>query len=131
MNATAGVYTGMSVSDAIRAVEGDGFTYITYGDGDTVTSQIPAVGAEVPKGGTVVLFTDSKSETKTVTVPDLTGMTMAEANRSAAMFNLNLNISGATTTGTCISYTQDIEAGTKVPPGTVITVGFIETAVED
>ncbi|MDD5923228.1 MAG: penicillin-binding transpeptidase domain-containing protein [Clostridia bacterium] len=131
MSTTAGAYTGVSVDEAKQTAEQDGFNVIVYGNGDTVLSQIPSGGAEMPQEGTVVLFTDEKSEQDVVTVPDLTGMTISEANRSAAMFNLNLSISGSASSSNCISYSQDIEAGTQVKPGTVITVSFCETDIAD
>ena len=131
MNTTAGAYTGVSVKDAKTAVINDGFSPVVYGDGDTVLSQIPAGGATIPQDGTVVLFTDENSETQTVKVPDLVGMSLAEANRSAALYNLNLCISGSASDTNCISYSQDIEADTEVKPGTLITVSFCETSVAD
>lgn len=131
MSVSAGAYTGVSVEDAKATAQADGFNVIVYGNGDTVLSQIPSGGAEIPKEGTIVLFTDENSEQELVEVPDLTGMDVAEANRSAALFNLNLKISGSATNSSCISYSQDIAPKTKVKPGTVITVSFRETGVSD
>ncbi len=131
MSTTAGAYTGVSVSDAKTAVINDGFAPVVYGNGDVVLSQIPAGGATIPQDGTVVLFTDENAEKEMVKVPDLVGMSIAEANRSAALFNLNVSISGSASSSNCISYSQDIEADTEVKPGTVITVSFCETGVAD
>ncbi|NLG92998.1 MAG: PASTA domain-containing protein, partial [Clostridiales bacterium] len=81
----------------------------------------------IPQTGTMVLFTDEKSSDTTGTVPKLTGMSLAAANKAAANAGLNISITGAALTGTNpVSNSQSIAAGTKVPPGTVIVVGFIE-----
>lgn len=98
-----------------------------FGNGDKVISQVPEPGKAIPQKGTVVLFTDEDSSNKTVTVPNLVNMSLASANTTAANAGINISISGAALTGTnAVSNSQSIEAGTKVPPGTVVTVSFIE-----
>ena len=98
-----------------------------FGNGDKVISQVPEPGKAIPQKGTVVLFTDEDSSNKTVTVPNLVNMSLASANTTAANAGINISISGAALTGTnAVSNSQSIEAGTKVRPGTVVTVSFIE-----
>lgn len=98
-----------------------------YGSGDTVLRQIPEAGKMIPQNGTVVLMTDATSESKQVTVPSLTGMTLSKANSVAAEAGINITVSGAALTGgKAQSHSQSIAAGTKVAPGTVVNVGFIE-----
>jgi stage V sporulation protein D (sporulation-specific penicillin-binding protein) len=89
---------------------------------------VPQAGKSIPKGGRVVLFTDQESQQKTVVVPDFVGLTLAQVNERAAEAGVNISVSGAALTGTtnAVSSLQDIEAGTKVSPGTVVTVSFIE-----
>lgn len=123
VDASAGDYTGVSVDEAKAAVEADGFTATVKGNGSTVISQIPTVSSALQKGGSIVLYTDSDSQTETVSVPNLIGLSPDEVNSVASAYGLNVSFSGATTsTGT--SSSQDIEAGTSVSPGTVITVSF-------
>lgn len=125
--------TGQKVSQAKNAVSSLSLTPLIYGEGDTVLSQVPEPGKSVPKGGRVILFTDKESEEKTVTVPNLAGLSLAQANERAAEAGINISISGAALTGTtnAVSSLQDIAPETKVPPGTVVTVSFIEpSAVE-
>ncbi|MCD8026094.1 MAG: PASTA domain-containing protein [Clostridiales bacterium] len=123
IDVTAGDYTGLSVSEAEAAAEEDGFTTTVKGDGETVISQIPAASASIPNGGNVVLYTDSDSADETVEVPSFVGYSVSEVNSIASSYGLNVSFSGAASSGV-ISTEQDIEAGTSVSPGTVITVTF-------
>lgn len=127
VDASAGDYTGVSVDEAKTAVEADGFTATVKGNGSTVISQIPTVSSGLQKGGSIVLYTDSDSQSETVSVPSLIGLSPDEVNDVASAYGLNVSFSGATTSsGT--SSSQDIEAGTSVSPGTVITVSFADSS---
>lgn len=127
VDASAGDYTGVSVDEAKTAVEADGFTATVKGNGSTVISQIPTVSSGLQKGGSIVLYTDSDSRSETISVPSLIGLSPDEVNSVASDYGLNVSFSGATTSsGT--SSSQDIEAGTSVSPGTVITVSFADSS---
>lgn len=127
VDASAGDYTGVSVDEAKTAVEADGFTATVKGNGSTVISQIPTVSSGLQKGGSIVLYTDSDSQSETVSVPSLIGLSPDEVNSVASAYGLNVSFSGATTSsGT--SSSQDIEVGTSVSPGTVITVSFADSS---
>ena len=121
VDASAGDYTGVSVDEA------NGFTATVKGNGSTVISQIPTVSSGLQKGGSIVLYTDSDSQSETVSVPSLIGLSPDEVNDVASAYGLNVSFSGATTSsGT--SSSQNIEAGTSVSPGTVITVSFADSS---
>lgn len=127
VDASAGDYTGISVDEAKTAVEADGFTATVKGNGSTVISQIPTVSSGLQKGGSIVLYTDSDSQSETVSVPSLIGLSPDEVNNVASAYGLNVSFSGATTSsGT--SSSQNVEAGTSVSPGTVITVSFADSS---
>lgn len=127
VDASAGDYTGVSVDEAKTAVEADGFTATVKGNGSTVISQIPTVSSGLQKGGSIVLYTDSDSQSETVSVPSFIGLSPDEVNDVASAYGLNVSFSGATTSsGT--SSSQNIEAGTSVSPGTVITVSFADSS---
>ena len=118
---------GQSAAEAKNKLSSAGLVAKTYGEGDKVVSQVPLPGKTVPQGGTVVLFLDEQSKGQTATVPNLIGLSLAQANEKAAEAGINISITGAALTGTdAVSSLQDIAAGTKVPPGTVVTVSFIE-----
>lgn len=127
VDASAGDYTGVSVDEAKTAVEADGFTATVKGNGSTVISQIPTVSSGLQKGGSIVLYTDSDSQSETVSVPSLIGLSPDEVNDVASAYGLNVSFSGATTSSRTSS-SQNVEAGTSVSPGTVITVSFADSS---
>jgi stage V sporulation protein D (sporulation-specific penicillin-binding protein) len=118
---------GKSVAAAKNEVAKNNLSVRVYGDGKTVTSQVPEPGKDIPKSGTVVLFTDSASASKQVTVPSLTNLSLSDANQKAADAGINITITGAAlTSSAAVSSSQDVAAGMKVAPGTVVTVTFSE-----
>ena len=104
---------------------------VIYGTGDTVISQIPDVSTKIPKGGTIVLYTDKDSISKRAIVPQFVGKTLAAANREASAARLNIKIKGISSTSSgflCTS--QSIAAGAEVKPGTVIALSFSQNKSE-
>ena len=127
LDTTTPSVTGNELRTAKETISNASLSCKVMGSGDTVVAQIPEGGKAIPKGGTVILYTDESSTETTVEVPALTGLTLSQANETAAQYNLNLKITGAALTGSNVtSDTQDIEPGTKVAPGTVITVNFVD-----
>ena len=119
--------TGKKLDVAKAALQKLSLKQKVYGSGDTVLKQIPESGKSIPQNGTVVLMTDAESESRQVTVPNLMGMTLTQANSAAAEAGINITVSGAALTGgKAQSHSQSIAAGTKVSPGTVVNVGYVE-----
>lgn len=115
--------TGLSLAKAREALSG--FTVRTVGEGSTVVDQMPAEGQLIPENGVVVLYTDKTSEKKQVAVPDLTGLSVSEANQKALEYGLNPKIFGnSLTMGESVSYKQSEAEGTQVEEGTVVTIYF-------
>lgn len=123
VDVSASNYVGLSVSEAQTAAETDGFNVTVKGDGETVVSQIPAASSTLSKGGNIVLYTDSDSQSEKVVVPNLVGYSVSEVNNVASAYGLNVSFVGAASSGV-VSTTQNIESGTEVSPGTVISVTF-------
>lgn len=123
VDVSASNYVGLSVSEAQTAAETDGFNVTVKGDGETVVSQIPAASSTLSKGGNIVLYTDSDSQSEKVVVPNLVGCSVSEVNNVASAYGLNVSFVGAASSGV-VSTTQNIESGTEVSPGTVISVTF-------
>lgn len=118
---------GKTLAEAKNALYKAKLSPKIYGSGEKILSQVPEPGKTIPQNGTVVLFTDEGSTAKTVTVPNLLKMSLSAANKTAANAGVNISITGAALTGTNpVSNSQSIPEGTKVTPGTVVTVGFIE-----
>lgn len=120
---TANDYVGYSISEAEAAAKSDGFSVTVKGEGSTVVSQIPPVSSTLSKGGNIVLYTDSESQTETVTVPNLIGLSVSEVNNVASQYGLNVSFVGAASSGV-VSSAQTIEEGAEVSPGTVVSVTF-------
>lgn len=119
--------TGKSVSSAKNILSQKQLKYRIVGNGKKVLSQSPAAGRSVPKGGQVVLYT-SDSGKSSVKVPDFTGMSISQANRTALAYGLNLEIKGNSLSGAAVSaYKQSAAAGSKVQMGTVVTVYFMSS----
>lgn len=129
MDTTANSYTGLSIEEAKTKVETDGYTCVVKGDGTTVAAQLPAASTRIPQGGTVVLYTSLEEVTNgEVEVPDFSGLTLSAANDLAALYNLNISVSGVGGTGDAVVLTQSVAAGEKVSEGTVITLNFTTSA---
>lgn len=119
--------SGKAVSKAKQELESLGLNVSIMGSGDTVISQIPDSTRQIPRGGRVVLYTDSESAESKVTVPDLIGKSIYAVNNELANCNLNLKVAGVNKdSGQIISKAQNIAQGTEVMPGTIVTVNFIE-----
>ena len=124
---------GMSVQEAEDRMKERGFTCKVEGDGETITDQTPVGGAIIPGKSTVVLYAGVDKPDKMCTVPSLVGRTASEANPAATNAGLLLRFTGTTSSesNTVLVFSQDLEAGTEVPAGTVITVRLGDTTVRD
>ena len=91
------------------------------GNGDTVIRQVPSSGNAMPKGCTVVLYTEEEYEPKYVYVPDLSGQSLESANKTIANLGLNLKPlggaakkAGARASGVMNYKDQYVEVGTII-----------------
>lgn len=122
--------TGEEVAAAKTKIDSVGLTYKVVGSGEKVLKQLPQAGNSVYNGGTVILYTE-ETESQTVTVPNLIGLTASEVNSAAASAGINVEFSGSLTSSTVLSYAQDINSGETVPIGTIVTVYFRDEASAD
>ena len=132
LDTTVSNYVGKNVSEVSSELRSAGFNCKVIGNGDKVISQLPGAYQSVPKGGIVVLYTEGGPvETKTK-VPDLTGLSITQVNRTAAATG-NVKISGNTLVNSELtSYGQSIAKGESVDYGTTVTVYFkSNTGVSD
>lgn len=127
MNSATPNVLNKEVNTAASLIKSQGLEYYVVGDGNTVLRQVPEGGATIPKGGQVVLYTDTAEADRKSTVPNFEGMTLAQANQAAASSGVNILIKGLVTgaSGDPKVSTQSIAAGTSVPRATVVTVNFI------
>lgn len=118
-------FQGQSVSAAKETLDANHLIPVVEGGGATVTSQVPEAGQPIPRGGRVILYTGGEVAQNTVEVPNVVGLTPSEANRTVTGENLNIEMvgNGLSDAGEK-SYEQDPVKGTRVAPGTVVTVEF-------
>ncbi|MFT9055448.1 MAG: penicillin-binding transpeptidase domain-containing protein [Ethanoligenens sp.] len=123
---------GRKVSEISPQIVAAGLKVQVVGNGDTVTSQVPAVGDSMPKSGSVVLYTGNAQPAGTSTVPNLIGQSPEQVNAAMAAAHLNVNFVGvAQDTAGVTACEQSQAVGAQVPPGTVVTVKFRDTGVKD
>ena len=124
---------GMSVQEAKDRMKERGFSCKIEGDGESITDQTPVGGAIIPGKSTVILYAGADKPDKMCTVPSLVGRTASEANTAATNAGLLIRFTGTTSSesNTVLVFSQDLEAGTEVAAGTVITVRLGDTTVRD
>lgn len=83
-----------------------------------VTDQVPAAGTKLLSDSLVMLYTAENNIRTSTTVPNLNGMTAAQATNSLKSKNLNIKVEGSK--GTVVS--QDPPIGTSVEQGTVVKI---------
>ncbi len=125
-------YTGLSGTDAGKALQELGLGYRVIGTEELVTGQIPAPGSSVPGDSEVILYFGEEPEDEPVEVPDFTGMNRQMAAQAAGKLGLYVLVSGNTTIDPAVTVTvQKIPAGKKVPRGSTIELIFTDTRPSD
>jgi stage V sporulation protein D (sporulation-specific penicillin-binding protein) len=123
-DATVPNVVGNEVANAQVILTRDkGFNVDVRGNGGTAVRQSPT-GGTLPRGSTVVLYTDASIADQVVTVPDLSGRDVTAVQKTLIALGLNLRKDGNPELARAVATTQDIAAGTEVPVGSVVTVSF-------
>lgn len=124
---------GQDLETARSRLENAGFTFRTVGNGTEVTAQTPEGGAIVPNNASIVLYLGEEKNDESRAVPNVLGMTAAEANQALTNAGFIMRVTGATSTesGNVKAISQDRGEGTELPPGTVVTVRFGDSSVRD
>ncbi len=82
-----------------------------------VANQNPKPGAKLSSKSIIMLYGEENTVATSVSVPDLSGMSLAQATATLKAKNLNIS-----TTGTGVVTTQDYVKDDLVPEGTIISV---------
>ncbi len=126
VNVTVPNIVGKTAHMGVAALQKYGLQGTIMGSGDKVVRQVPAAGESIPRGGSVVIYTEDNTADKTVTVPNLIGLTATEVSTRLGALGLNAKITGGGIDQSgCLSSKQSIAAGEQVPVGTVIEVTFL------
>lgn len=128
MDAAVPYVLGMEAQRAEAKLSAEGFDVRYVGDpasGATVSNQIPSSGTSIPKGSTVVLYLGSVSEYESGVIPDVTNMTVAQANEAITNAGFNIKISGgAADNSSAVATSQYPLGGTDAYKGNVVEVTF-------
>ena len=118
---------GLSKNNAIKNLTSEGFNYRIVGSGETVKNQTPKAGALLPNGSVVIVYTEENASQKVI-VPDVTNLSISQAQARLAEHRLNMSVTGAGATGNSSNLTlansQIPAAGSEVDEGTIVEVEF-------
>lgn len=116
---------GQSVSEAAKTVSAAGLDCVFDGEGGVVVAQLPSSGASMNSGAMMMLYVDNLTDMRhngKVDVPDVTGLSVLEANRLLRSYGLKMQIEGG---GFAVS--QQPAAGEKLYPTATVNVKFEPT----
>ena len=127
-----GDHTDKILVEAQTALQKQGFFQKAVGDGTTVVRQYPEAGIRIPKGSTVILYTEEGLTDNMISVPNVVGRNTDTATQAITSAGLNVYKEGAySSEGSIKAVAQSVAPGTKVPIGTVVTVTFGDINVYD
>lgn len=124
----------MDIAKAKTLLTNKNFKYKIIGDGTKVLNQVPKPDIKVNANSTITLYTTSSEKQKTVKVPKILGMTLAQAQKALTNAGLNMKITGvasAKSSAAITAHSQSIKHDTMVPYSTVITVEFRAKNITD
>ncbi len=113
---------GMTVTEASKQLRDMGLSCLVDGEQQEVQDQMPPPGTEMAAGSVVMLYVNGEQPPSVddfLTVPDVRGLSIVEANRTLRARGFELYIEGSG-----IAVQQKPTAGEFAAPGTVIEVTF-------
>jgi stage V sporulation protein D (sporulation-specific penicillin-binding protein) len=115
---------GQSTVDATARLSAVGLNARFEGEGRRVVRTVPAAGAPIRQGSTVVLYLED-AELLEVEVPDVHGMNVAQATRAITDVGLNIRLTGGAVNNTsAIAVFMAVEPGKLLKKGEVVDVQF-------
>lgn len=132
MNVSVPLLQDSSIESAKATLDQLGLTYEVIGSGDSVVSQSPKTGTSIAKGGKVLLYTEETVGEELVEVPNLIGLTLAQANETLSYYGLNyVSIGASSDSNNATVQYQSEEAGTYIQRGSSITLTLVEGEAND
>ncbi len=121
--------TGQELTVAKGNLQKAGFECRTVGTGSIVQGQVPAAGASIPSGSTVVLYLGEDAPGEQVAVPSLAGLTPTQSKNKLEELGLFMRASGVVDFNDpdVVQASQSIDEGTMVALGTVVEVRFVSS----
>ncbi len=116
----------MPLDNAVSSVIDAGLEYRTIGQGSIVTNQLPYSGTSLAAGSQVILYLDEDPSTELETVPDLNGMSYAQARDVLSYYGIYIRTSSPVTDAEKqLVSAQSIAPGSMTSHGTAIEVSLI------
>ncbi len=121
--------SGMDAEKAKNALREAGLGWHIIGDGENVVSTLPAAGTMVAAESDIILYTSSQISTDDVTVPELRGLSYAEARETLSDLGLFIRTDSLrpADSGSIVVSAQQLRAGEKAAFGSVIEVSLVDT----
>jgi stage V sporulation protein D (sporulation-specific penicillin-binding protein) len=113
---------GLTIDEAGAMLDTKGLLMKLVGKEGIIKDQVPKAGVQVPLQTSIIVYLEdlwAGEIADRVYLPDLKGMTIREASDTLSSYGLKVNIKGD---GFCV--TQDPPAGSKVKPGSIISLRF-------
>ena len=111
---------GLDAASVKSKLAGQGLDAYVIGSGTQVIDVFPGENTRVPNGSTIVVYTEG-SETSTVTMPSVIGMSPTQASQVLGNYGLNVRISGgAANNAKARVSAQEYEFGTSLARGTIV-----------
>jgi stage V sporulation protein D (sporulation-specific penicillin-binding protein) len=131
---TVSNYTGMTLSDAKKALAASGLSYRVIGNGSTILSQVPSENTVLrSEGSCILLYTDVAAPEYAV-MPNVIGLDAQTANATLISLGFNIQVHGAKNFyigKNAVVTHQSIEAGLKVKKGSVVQITCLHTDDQD
>jgi len=119
--------TGMEPSAAMEVLKKEGMGARIIGQGSVVTDQLPGAGTVVAAGTTVILYADAPISPDSETVPDVCGLSYAQARETMGRLGLFLRSDStilADSETVRVAF-QSLAPGSAADHGTVMTVSLV------
>ena len=124
MEASVPDITGKNAEHAVSQLQESGFAAKVLGSGDSVVEQYPAAEQTMPRGSTVLLYTEESMELLATQVPATDGQSLTQVQASLQQAGLNLQAVGAVQSEAAVAVSQSLPAGESAVMGTAVTVEF-------
>lgn len=124
---------GQELSQAKSDLENRKLSSRTVGEGEVVAAQVPAPGARIPGGSTVILYLGDARPEETGSVPNVVGLGYEAAKKKLEAAGFFMRASGASTYYGNASkvQSQSVAGGEVAAMGTVVGVEFSTGDVVD
>lgn len=118
----------MPLDKAADAVKDAGLEYRTIGGGSTVTAQLPLSGTALAAGSQIILYLGAEPSQELETVPELNGMSYADARDTLSYYGIYINTSSPVTDAARQTVSaQSISPGALAPHGATVEVSLINS----